>query len=48
MYINLLKLNANKLFENSEADLSWLLFKRSLLVKNICWAELTYIAGVYF
>ena len=26
MYIDLLKLKANKLFENSDADLSWLLF----------------------
>ena len=26
MYIDLLKLKAHKLFENSDADLSWLLF----------------------
>ena len=26
MYINVLKLKAYKLFENSDADLSWLLF----------------------
>ena len=26
MYIDLLKLKANQLFENSDADLSWLLF----------------------
>ena len=26
MYIDLLKLEANKLFKNSDADLSWLLF----------------------
>ena len=26
MYIDLLKLKAYKLFENSDADLSWLLF----------------------
>ena len=32
MYIDLLKLEAYKLFKNSEADLSWLLFKRSQLV----------------
>ena len=32
MYIDLLKLKAYKLFENSDADLSWLLFKRSQLV----------------
>ena len=27
MYIDLLKLKANKLFENSDADLPWFLFK---------------------
>ena len=34
MYIDLLhvKLKAYKLFENSDADLSWLLFQRSQLV----------------
>ena len=31
-YIDLLKLKAYKLFENSDADLSWLLFPRSQLV----------------
>ena len=31
MYIDLLKLKAYKLFENSAADLSWLLFSRSQL-----------------
>ena len=32
MYIDLLKLKAYKLFENSDADLSWFLFQRSQLV----------------
>ena len=31
MYIDLLKLKAYKLFENSDADLSWLLFKEAHL-----------------
>ena len=31
-YIDLLKLKAYKLFENSDADLYWLLFERSQLV----------------
>ena len=31
MYIDLLKLKAYKLFENSDADLSWLLFKETNL-----------------
>ena len=29
MYIDLFKLKAYKLFENSDADLSWLLFKEA-------------------
>ena len=32
MYIDLSKLKAYKLFESSDADLSWLLFERSQLV----------------
>ena len=36
MYIDLLKLKAYKLFENSDADLSWLLFWRSQLVFSQC------------
>ena len=36
MYIDLLKLKGYKVFENSDADLSWFLFKRSHLVHNIC------------
>ena len=32
MYIDLLKLKSYKVFENSHADLSWLLFERSQLV----------------
>ena len=32
MYIDLFKLKAYKLFENSDADLSWLFFSRSQLV----------------
>ena len=31
MYIDILKLKAYKLFENSNADLSWLLFKEANL-----------------
>ena len=34
MYIDLLKLKAYKLFENSDADLSWLLLQRSQHVQN--------------
>ena len=34
MYIDLLKFKAYKLFENSDADLSWLLFQRSQLVQD--------------
>ena len=35
VYKYILKLKANKLFENSDADLSWLLFERSQLVCRI-------------
>ena len=35
MYIDLLKLKAYELFENSDADLSWLLFQRSQLVLKL-------------
>ena len=31
MYMDILKLKAYKLFENSDADLSWLLFKEANL-----------------
>ena len=35
MYIDLLKLKAYKLFENSDADLSWLLFYRNNLLLSM-------------
>ena len=35
MYIDLLRLKAYKLFENIDADLSWLLFQRSQLVLGL-------------
>ena len=35
IYIDLSKFKAYKLFENSGADISWLLFQRSQLVSNI-------------
>ena len=35
LYIDLLKLKAYKLFEISNADLSWLLFERSQLVTPV-------------
>ena len=34
MYIDLLKLKAYKLFENSDADLSWLLFLKKPTCSN--------------
>ena len=37
MYIDLLKLKAYKLFENSDADLCWLLFKEAkLYIRSSC------------
>ena len=35
MYIDLLRLKAYKLFENIDADLSWLLFQRSQIVLGL-------------
>ena len=35
IYVDLLKLKAYKLFENIDADLSWLLFKEANLFNNI-------------
>ena len=39
MFIDLLKLKAYKLFENSDADLSWLFFLKeaSLYISNLVW-----------
>ena len=44
MYIDLLKLKAYKLFENSDADLFWLLFQRSQLVFKVI-GKSRYILG---
>ena len=35
VYIDLFKLKANKLFENSDADLSWLLFLKKPICLNV-------------
>ena len=57
MYIDLLKLQAYKLFKNSEAHLSWLLFFRSQLVlgftttstvKVIFWRLVTHMRFLAF
>ena len=37
MYIDVLKLKAYKLFENSDADLSWLLFREANLYEYIAY-----------
>ena len=39
MYIDMLKIKAYKLFENSDTDLSWLHFNRSQLVQFIVYYQ---------
>ena len=42
MYIDILKLKAYKLFENSDGDLSWLFFFKEANLFGIIWCNLVF------